>query len=164
MKQLLSGLKIFIIFFALLLSTAVLPAGAGDATAPNFALYDINSKRHVFYDVLKKLPSRGRLILNFTSVYCAPCKKEIPALLSIVAEKKAHRLLCVYAEAAAVARAGAKKMRVLSHAFVDPFGAVRKRLSVEKIPVTLVISKQGRILGRFTSYNEKNIADLKKLL
>jgi len=68
-----------------------LPALAEEA--PNTALYDMAGKRHVLYAVLDALPDDGLAMINFTSIHCKPCKKEIPELLRIVGTSGRTRLL-----------------------------------------------------------------------
>ncbi len=135
-----------------------------EAKVENFVLYSVQGKRCIFYDIVKALPAKGLLILNFTSVYCKPCKKEIPELLEI-SEKAGNwaSLVCIYAEAGDPVKKSAGELGILSKTYVDPFGKIRKSFNVKKIPVTFVI-KKNIIKGRFVGYTKENIKAIKELV
>ena len=135
------------------------------SNAPNFVMYSAQGQRYIFYDIVKKLPADGLLIFNFTSIYCRPCKKEIPELLHISKKAgKRAKLICVYAEAGSPVKENASKLGVLDSAYVDPFGKIQKKFNVKKLPVTIVINREHAILGRFVGYTEDNIKKIRKLL
>ena len=147
-------------FMLLTFSTAVIPA---DTTAENFAVYNLNGERFIFYKIIDSIPENGLLVVNFTSVTCIPCKKEIPELKNITeAGKGKNRLMCIYAETADAAGPSAESLGVKENAYVDPFGNIQKMYNVKKYPVTFIIDRQYKILGRFEGYNEANIRNIKK--
>jgi thiol-disulfide isomerase/thioredoxin len=132
--------------------------------APNFAVHSVSGKRFVFYNILKSLPPRGIVIVNFTSIYCKPCRREIPELLSISGKGgRAVRLVCIYAESGKPVSENARELGVLE-AYVDPFGSIRSKFEVKKIPVTILIDKSRTILGRFEGYTESNIKSIKRIV
>jgi thiol-disulfide isomerase/thioredoxin len=144
-----------VIVFAVFLVTLTV---ASESSAPNFAFYRHDGARHVFYQILDSLPEGGMALLNFTSVTCKPCKKEIPELKGITDFAGGRlRLLCVYSEQGDEVRACAAELKVLEHAFVDPMGTVRKSFGVEKIPTTIIVGKDRTVLGRFVGYTPENI-------
>lgn len=135
-----------------------------DSTAENFAVYNIKGERFIFYRILDSMPENSKLLVNFTSVTCIPCKKELPELKKI-SESSGDRiwLMCIYAEAADAARPSAESLGVADNAYVDPFGNIQKQYNVKKYPVTFIIDKEYKILGRFEGYNESNIEKIKHL-
>lgn len=160
---------VLFVFVTMAISAYIIFTASGDIcsqsrSVPNFAMYNVTGKRFVFYNILKKLPPRGIVILNFTSIYCKPCRREIPELLSISGKGgKKIRLVCIYAESGKPVSENARELGVLE-AYVDPFGALRSKFNVKKIPVTILIDKSRTILGRFEGYTESNIQSIKKIV
>jgi len=135
-----------------------------DTTAENFAVYNIQGERFIFYKMLDSMPADSTLLVNFTSVNCIPCRKELPELKSIsVSSGGSISLMCIYAETADVAGLSAESLGVAENAYIDPFGNIQKLYNVRKYPVTFIIDKQYKILGRFEGYNESNIKKIKQL-
>lgn len=153
-------LSIGIALLALVATT--LPAPAQEA--PNAPLYDLAGSRQILYSLLDGLPGDGILVINFTSVTCKPCKKEIPELLVMAGNSKKVRLLFVYAEAAREAAPHAREFAVQERAYVDPLGAVQSKYGVKSYPVTVVIDKKYTIVGRFEGYTPANMEALRKLV
>ena len=74
------------------------------------------------------------MIVNFTSVTCLPCKKELPELLKIVNEKGQPdkvNLMCIYAEDAVKAKKSADALGVTSFTYTDIFGNIQKLYGVK---------------------------------
>lgn len=133
--------------------------------AHDFAIYNIKGERFIFYDMLRKLPIGGSFIINFTSIYCKPCKKEIPELSSILSKSsKPVRLICIYSEIGEPVKKLAKELGVFDQAYVDPFGNIRKLFSISKIPVTIIIKKDHTISARFEGYSKENIVQIEKIV
>jgi thiol-disulfide isomerase/thioredoxin len=135
-----------------------------DTTAENFALYNIKGERFILYNILNSLPDGSMLIVNFTSVKCLPCTKEIPELKNISESTAGNtKLMCIYAETTDVARISAESLGVSECSYVDPFGNIQKTYNIKKYPVTFIIDKKFKILGRFEGYSERNIKKIKQL-
>lgn len=145
-----------------MISSAIISLPLSAAESPNVPLYDLTGGRHILYSIIDSLPDGGIAILNFTSVYCKPCKKEIPELQGIVEGSKKIKLLCIYAEAAKLASQSAGELGVYDHSYVDPLGSVQMKFGVKKYPVTILVNKKRQIIGRFEGYSEKNIEAIKK--
>lgn len=140
---------------------------SSDGHIPNFAIYDTQGNRYVFYDILNMLSDDGILILNFTSIHCQPCKKEIPELLSIANETTSCKLMCVYTEVGSEARGSAEKLGVSKQAFVDPFGNIRMKIFQKeriKIPTTLLVDKNRALIKTFTGYSRENIEGIRECI
>jgi thiol-disulfide isomerase/thioredoxin len=135
------------------------------AKVENFIVYSVHGKRTVFFDLFESLPKDGVLILNFTSIYCKPCRKEIPELVAI-AGKAGNRakLVCIYAESGNTVKELAMELNVLDKTYVDPFTNIQKQYNIKKIPVTLVISKNYMNLGRFEGYSADNIKKIETIV
>ena len=132
--------------------------------APNFPVYDVNGKRHVFYLMIDALPRGGIMIVNFTSIFCKPCKKEIPELIEIAKGKRKVKLICIYSERGNPVKQSASSLGAMDIAYVDPFGAIRSKYNVEKIPATVLVNKSCDIIGRFEGYTEANIGKIRQMV
>ncbi len=131
----------------------------------NFVIYDIKGNRYLFYDLFRDLPKDGVVILNFTSIYCRPCKKEIPELVNIAKNAGAKAiLLFIYAEHGGLARDNASNLGIKEHAYVDPFGNIRKQFDVKLIPVTFIIGKDYSLKSRIDGYSDKNMNRIQLLI
>lgn len=131
--------------------------------APNVALYNIKSERNILYNQISKMPDNGLVIINFTSIYCRPCKKEIPELLTIAKSYPNVSLIIIYAEITQKVKPHAKSMGVTNIAYVDPLSSVQLKFGVKSYPETVVINKSHKIIGHFNGYNKKNIDEIRKL-
>lgn len=149
------------------LSLVLLSTNAGISSsvikAQNFPVYNLNGERHVFYKMLAELPERGLMIVNFTSITCLPCKKEIPELKNTSEISEKIKLILIYAENSEGVKDNAASMGVAENAFVDPFGNIQKLYGVKQYPVTFVINKKYEIVGRFDGYTEANIKKIKQI-
>ena len=131
----------------------------------NFAIYNIQGKRCIFYDIVKSLPEDSVLILNFTSIKCKPCRKEIPELANITVKSgNRARIMFIYAESSVQAQPAAAELGITDRSYVDPFGNVQKLFNVKKIPVTIIISKNYIQLCRFDGYTGENIRGIEKVV
>ncbi len=152
--------KYFLVILTISSAITILPIQAQEA--PNVPLYDLTGGRHILFSIIDSLPEGGIAILNFTSIYCKPCKKEIPELLAIAGSSRKIKLLCIYAENAKLSSQSAGELGVYDRAYVDPLGAVQQKFGVKKYPVTVLINKKKQIVGRYEGYSEKNIEAIKR--
>jgi thiol-disulfide isomerase/thioredoxin len=127
----------------------------------NFALYDVEGNRQVFYGILKENPGQF-FVLNFTSVDCVPCKKEIPELIDLEKKNPQMKLFCIFGEAGNLAKPVGKSLG-LTTIYSDPVENIQKIFGVKSYPTTVVIHK-GKILATLVGYNEENTKLLRKLL
>ncbi len=133
-----------------------------DPEFQNFALYDVEGNRQVFYGILKENANKI-FVLNFTSVDCIPCKKEIPELIELEKKTPQMKLFCIFNEAGNIAKPVAKSLG-LQTSYSDPVENIQKIFGVKSYPTTVVLGKQGKILATLIGYNEENTKQLKKLL
>jgi len=137
----------------------------GQENIPNFALYDIQGNRHILYELLKDLPNDGIMVINFTSIFCPPCKKEIPQLISIVnSSKQKVRLIFIYNEDSKAINDDVIYFNIKDKAFTDVLGTIKAKLKVEKIPTTLILNKNGTIIGTYIGYSDNNIKAIKDMI
>jgi thiol-disulfide isomerase/thioredoxin len=141
------------------------PLVSGDNRAQDFVVYSIEGKRTIFFEHLASLPDNGLLLVNFTSIHCKPCRKEIPELVRITGEAVDRaRLICIYSESGNPVREMAAELNILDKAYVDPLGNIQKQYDVKKIPVTYIVRKDGVILGRYDGYTEDNVRRIREVV
>ena len=132
---------------------------------PNFVLYDVKGNRNIFYNIMEKVPNSGIVIINLTSVYCIPCKKEIPELLQIsMSAGKNVKLLIIYSEGRKLVKESALSLGVLKQAYTDPLKAIHKKFNVREVPVTYLIDRRCNVIGRFVGFTKENINRIKKIV
>ncbi|MBN2161147.1 MAG: TlpA family protein disulfide reductase [Spirochaetes bacterium] len=138
--------------------------GALNNEAPNVAFYNLDGVRLILYAMLNKLANDNVVIINFTSIYCRPCKKEIPELVDIVKRSKGSRLMFVFNETPQAVSPEAARFGIYDISYSDTLGSIQMKFGVKRYPVTFVISKKRRILGRFEGYSKKNIEAIIRLV
>lgn len=158
------GLIILVLFILLVFYFIDLNSASVSHEAPNVALYKISGERVILYSILETIPENGFLIINFTSVYCKPCKNEIPDLLKLTISSSRFRILFIYADKANIAAASASRFSIFDQAYADPLGVVQSKFNVKKYPVTILISKNRRIVGIFEGYSKNNIDSISLFL
>ena len=113
---------------------------------------------------------QGRVVLlNLWATWCAPCRKEMPALDRLQAELGSKDFEVV---ALAVDRAGTEaaakflaQVDVKSLAlYVDGTARAGTALKAVGLPTTILIDRRGREIGRLTGPAEWDSADAKRLI
>lgn len=162
MKNIIKGI-LLLSSAALFIMTGINAVSSGTKAA-NFPVYSVRGERFVFYKIIDSMPDDGIIIVNFTSVNCLPCKKEIPELKKITGSGNGRlKLMCIYAESADLAGRSAESLGATADSYVDPFGNIQKMYNIAKYPVTIIVDKKHRILGRFDGYTSDNIKKIKKI-
>ena len=161
--KILNRFFITLIFIILFLYTDIL---SQRKKIHNFPIYSVDKKRYILYELLKSLPKDGFLLMNFTSVYCMPCKKEIPVLLKIKENSERElKLIFIYSEYdRKLVKNDADSMGIRKSAFIDLFGTIKSEFNIKMIPYTILVNRDGYIIGKYKGYNKKNINNIKKLI
>ncbi|MGH6816058.1 MAG: TlpA family protein disulfide reductase [Hyphomicrobiaceae bacterium] len=113
---------------------------------------------------------RGKVVLlNLWATWCAPCRKEMPALDRLQKDLGSDRFEVV---ALAVDRAGVEgakrfldqtKVEALKP-YADPSAKMGATLKAVGMPTTLLIDGEGREIGRLVGPAEWDSADAKRLI
>jgi thiol-disulfide isomerase/thioredoxin len=92
-------------------------------------------------------------LLNFTSVSCTPCKKEIPELLRLSEKYPNLKLFIIFAEADPSTFANSLGP---SKYYADPLGTLENKYKIKAYPVTYLVSRDKKVIFRLEGYSEKN--------
>lgn len=113
---------------------------------------------------------QGRVVLlNLWATWCAPCRKEMPALERLQQALGSNKFQVL---ALSVDRGGAEASKKFLDQinvealdlFVDPTGRATSQLKAVGLPTTLLIDAQGREIGRLTGPAEWDSEDAKRLI
>ncbi len=144
------SLAIGIVAGVLLAGVAAAPASGASAkgVAPDFSLLDRNGQKVTLSEL------RGQVVLiNFWATWCAPCRREMPLLEQIYQryEPLGVTLLGVNVEEGPrEAEVFLKETPVTFPVLFDTENVVSKLYSVEAMPTTVLVDRQGNI--RFVHY------------
>jgi thiol-disulfide isomerase/thioredoxin len=113
---------------------------------------------------------RGRVVLvNLWATWCAPCVEEMPALDRIAARLGGADFdvvaIAVDRQGAAVVRPFMEKLglsRLVLH--LDPTNAVVRALAAPGLPVSVVLDREGRELGRVLGAAEWDSPEFEAIL
>ena len=114
---------------------------------PDFCLEGLNGEKVQ----LKTL--KGKIIfLNFWATWCGPCKEEMPSIEALYQQCKERNftLLTVSLDYGApdTVRKFIEKHRYHFPVLLDPANKTLDLFEVNKIPATLIIDKNGKMIGR----------------
>jgi cytochrome c biogenesis protein CcmG/thiol:disulfide interchange protein DsbE len=144
---------LFIIFFAIALGDVSTHA----ATAPDFNLRNLQGERVN----LKALLTKGPVLLDFWATYCKPCVKAMPKLQKIHEKygKSGLTVLGVNVDGPRGQNRVKPFLRARKVSFpiaLDSDSAVMRRMQVNVLPTTLLITQNGEIALRQVGYNSKH--------
>ncbi len=127
------------------------------ASAPDFNLRNLRGERVN----LKALLARGPVLLDFWATYCKPCVKAMPKLQKIHEKygKSGLTVLGVNVDGPRGQNRVKPFLRARKVSFpiaLDSDSAVMRRMQVNVLPTTLLITPDGEIALRQVGYNSKN--------
>jgi len=120
---------------------------AGQDKAPDFSLPGLDGKEVKLGDSLAK----GYVVLNFWARWCASCEEEIPQLAELMKSPGAGKAAFIGVNVGDTQAKAAKfvaKTRYPYTVVLDKDKSVAKKYGVLGLPVTLIISKDGKIVFR----------------
>ncbi len=126
--------------------------------APDFALVDLNGETHRLSDY------KGQgVFLNFWGTWCAPCKKEMPAMgrqYETYKDQGVQILAVNIAESDLKVRTFAEQYGMVFPTLIDKTKSVMEVYNIKTLPATLLINPEGKITKIITGeMNEKDIQE-----
>ncbi len=111
---------------------------------------------------------RGRLVvLNFWATWCPPCRLEMPAMERLYREFRGKGLEVVavnFMESAERVRAFAEEQNLTYPMLLDGRADIAERYGVRRLPVTMLIGREGELLARSVGYKEWYKDDMRALV
>lgn len=143
------------------------PLAAGDP-APLFMLQSTTSEWVSLRDFCGSLrnpwKNRKRLVVvSFWATYCAPCKKEIPMLDTLVSRHKDEvKLLLISVDAEGAQRVApfVKEAGYKAQVLLDPYAKAAANYGIKGVPALLLIDRDGLIRYSSYGYREDAVSEL----
>lgn len=122
--------------------------------APDFALVDLDGESHQLSDY------KGQgVFLNFWGTWCAPCKKEMPAMgrqYQVYKDQGVQVLAVNIAESDMKVRTFAEQYGMTFPTLIDTTKSVMQAYNVKPLPTTLLINPDGKIVKIITGEMSEN--------
>ncbi len=131
--------------------------------APEFSLPKLGGGRTSLAD------ARGKLVLlHFWATWCVPCRHEMPLLhrMEQGLDSAEFRMICINVNRGDSddVKAFINQVSPQFHTLLDPEGAVRNRYAVRGLPMTYLIGRDGKIIGRIIGERDWSSAAAKHIL
>jgi len=109
------------------------------------------------------------VLLNLWATWCAPCRKEMPALDRLQAALGSDQFEVVALSVDRTGLEGARKFldQINVHSlklYADPTAKIGSQLKVAGLPATLLLDREGREIGRLTGPAEWDSEEAKRLI
>lgn len=124
----------------------------GGIPAPGFELQDMKGQEHQL-----KAYAGKTVIVNFWAVWCAPCRKEIPAMnraLAILKDENIAMLGINVGDQQEAIVNFSKDYPMDFTVLMDKNGAVSQHWQVTGFPTTYIVNRQGQVVQRFVGGHE----------
>jgi thiol-disulfide isomerase/thioredoxin len=131
--------------------------------APELALTDLAGNTVELADF------RGKLVLvNLWATWCAPCLREMPSLERLQSQLGDRIIVLAVSEDRGGGKAVEPFIEKLSlksvKIYVDPKSAVGKAFEVQGLPTSLLIDREGKVLGRVEGAADWNSSKIMAVL
>jgi len=119
----------------------------GGSKAPNFYLEDLKGKK------LELKNFKGKVVfLNFWATWCGPCKEEMPSIEILYQQFKEKNFvfltISVDYEGKKPVKEFIEKQRYTFPVLLDPKCEILDLYGVKGIPTTIIIDKNGKMVGK----------------
>lgn len=151
-----------LIFLIIILLALTLPANADESglfskigakpirdhkKTPNFCLEELNGEK------VQLAALKGKIIfLNFWATWCGPSREEMPSMEALYGHYKEKDFLFLTISIDCGGREPVRKFierhRYRIPILLDPAGKTLELFEISRIPATLIIDRNGRVIGR----------------
>ena len=149
-----------VLALVLLAAPEMIPPDDGDLlgrAAPDVSLTKADGTQVKLSDLKGK-----RVVLSFWATWCAPCRKELPALSALAGVHPDVAFFAVNVDKdRAAAETLAKELKLTVPLVFDPESAVMARFDVVLMPTLFVLDANGTVKVRKTGFStEEGLAEL----
>ncbi len=134
----------------------------GFEEAPSFKTVDAAGKAATLEDY------RGRVVLlNFWATWCPPCRLEMPDMERLYQEFRGQGLEVVavnFMETADEVKAFAEEQKLTYPMLMDPRSEIAGQYGVMRLPETVLIGRQGEVLGKSIGFKAWYKDDVRELM
>lgn len=116
-------------------------------------------------DLSQVLAQKKAVLINFWATWCTYCVEEMPDLIELQARYGPNDFTVIavdVGESAGQVSAFAKKMGLNFPVVLDQDNAVAQNFGLVGIPVSYLVSSDGKILGEYHGFTPKLISDVEK--
>jgi len=118
-------------------------------------------------DLSQVLTQKKLVLLNFWATWCTYCVEEMPGLIKLQARHGSDGFTVIavnVGESAGQASVFAKKMGLNFPVVLDEDNAVAQSFGLVGIPVSYLVSSDGKVLGEYHGFTPKLLSDVEKSL
>ena len=118
-------------------------------------------------DLSRVLTQKKLVLINFWATWCGFCVEEMPDLVKLQAknEAKSFTVLAVnVGESAKRASSFAKKHKLNFPVVLDQDNAVSQNYGLVGIPMSFLISSDGKVIGEYQAFTPELVSDVEKNL
>ncbi|MGM0574891.1 MAG: TlpA family protein disulfide reductase [Myxococcota bacterium] len=122
--------------------------------APAFRLEELETGETLSLEDLRGRP----VVLNFWATWCNPCMRELPGLERLHRESEGRfHVVTVNGQPPAVVLRALRRRDLALPVLHDPAGRVQAAYHVERIPMTVLLDAEGRVVHDFTGEADMDI-------
>ena len=111
---------------------------------------------------------RGKLVvLNFWATWCPPCRLEMPSMERLYREFRGEGLEVVavnFMESGELVRAFAEEQNLTYPMLLDRRAEIAERYGVMRLPVTVLIGREGEVIAKAVGYKDWYKDDVRELV
>lgn len=153
------------IFLLLIFVTQIINAQSSNSKAPNFKLEDINSKTIE----LNELIGKGPVVICFWATWCKPCVDELNEYKKLYEEidNKTITFVAVSIDderSMSKVEPFVKRNKLPFITLFDSNKDVARKFSVQSVPYTFVLDKDGKIVYNHSGYKKGDEIKIKEKL
>ncbi|MFB3884768.1 MAG: TlpA family protein disulfide reductase [Thermodesulfobacteriota bacterium] len=170
------GKKVFFLSFSLLLAFSILSFSAekgkealfskvgiqpvkGNKKAPDFCLESLKGEKSELKDFKGKV-----VFLNFWATWCGPCKEEMPSMERLHQQFKGKEFtflsISVDYEGKNSVKRFIERARYTFPVLLDPECSMLDPYDIKRIPTTILIDRNGKMIGKFTGPTNWNSREM----
>lgn len=159
-------MKLYIkVFFLLLFSLQIINAQSSNSKAPNFKLEDINDKTVELNDLIGK----GPIVICFWATWCKPCVDELKEYKKVYEEIDNKNITFVAVSidderSMSKVEPFVKGNKLPFITLFDNNKDVARKFSVQSVPYTFILDKEGKIVYNHSGYKKGDEIKLKEKL